>query len=97
MRRSLPDAAYDIPDHSRLRRRTCDIDLSRQLAPEDVATIKQAFWDFGVLVFPDQNLTEQQHLDFAAYIGPLEISIAALNKDAKLRIREELADVSTSI
>jgi alpha-ketoglutarate-dependent 2,4-dichlorophenoxyacetate dioxygenase len=71
-----------------------DIDLSRPLAPDEVATIKQAFWDFAVLVFPDQNLTEQQHLDFAAHIGPLEISIASLNKGAKLRIRAELADVS---
>ena len=71
-----------------------DIDLSRLLAPDVVAAIKQAFWDFAVLVFPDQSLTEQQHLDFAAHIGPLETSIAALNKDARLRIRAELADVS---
>lgn len=71
-----------------------DIDLSHPLAPDVVTTIKQAFWDFAVLVFPDQNLTAQQHLDFAAHIGPLETSIAALNKDARLRIRAELADVS---
>jgi alpha-ketoglutarate-dependent 2,4-dichlorophenoxyacetate dioxygenase len=71
-----------------------DIDLSLALSADEVATLKQAFWDFAVLVFPDQNLTEQQHLDFAAHIGPLETSIAALNKDAKLRIRPELADVS---
>jgi alpha-ketoglutarate-dependent 2,4-dichlorophenoxyacetate dioxygenase len=71
-----------------------DIDLSLPLAPDEVATIKQAFWDFAVLIFPDQNLTEQQHLEFASHIGPLETSIAALNKDAKLRIRAELADVS---
>ena len=71
-----------------------DIDLSRPLAPEEVAAIKQAFWDFGVLVFPDQKLSEQQHLDFASHIGPLETSIFALSKNAKLRIRGELADVS---
>src|ERR1700728_5195757 len=71
-----------------------DIDLSLPLTPDEVSTIKQAFWDYAVLIFPEQNLTEQQHLDFAAHIGPLEISIAALNKDARLRIREELADVS---
>jgi len=71
-----------------------DIDLSRPLAPENVAAIKQAFWDFGVLVFPDQELNEQQHLEFASHIGPLETSIFALNKNAKLRIRAELADVS---
>jgi alpha-ketoglutarate-dependent 2,4-dichlorophenoxyacetate dioxygenase len=71
-----------------------DIDLSLPLTPDEASAVKQAFWDYAVLIFPEQNLTEQQHLDFAAHIGPLEISIAALNKDAKLRIREELADVS---
>jgi alpha-ketoglutarate-dependent 2,4-dichlorophenoxyacetate dioxygenase len=71
-----------------------DIDLSRPLADDDVAAIKQAFWDFAVLIFPDQVLSEQQHLDFASHIGPLETSIFALNKNARLRIRAELADVS---
>jgi alpha-ketoglutarate-dependent 2,4-dichlorophenoxyacetate dioxygenase len=71
-----------------------DIDLSRPLGADEVAEIKQAFWDFAVLVFPDQNLTDRQHLDFAGHFGPLETSIAALNNDAKLRIRAELADVS---
>ena len=70
-----------------------DVDLSRPLDDSDVAAIKQAFWDYAVLIFPDQNLTEEQHLAFASYIGPLEISIAALNQ-GKLRIRPELADVS---
>jgi alpha-ketoglutarate-dependent 2,4-dichlorophenoxyacetate dioxygenase len=69
------------------------IDLSNPLAESDVAAIKQAFWDYAVLIFPDQNLTEEQHLAFASYIGPLEISIAALNQ-GKLRLRPELADVS---
>jgi alpha-ketoglutarate-dependent 2,4-dichlorophenoxyacetate dioxygenase len=70
-----------------------DVDLSHPLTDSDVATIKQAFWDFAVLIFPDQDLTEEQHLAFASHIGPLEISIAALNQ-GKLRIRPELADVS---
>jgi alpha-ketoglutarate-dependent 2,4-dichlorophenoxyacetate dioxygenase len=70
-----------------------DVDLSQPLADADVAAIKQAFWDYAVLIFPDQDLTEEQHLAFASYIGPLEISIAALNQD-KLRLRPELADVS---
>ncbi|MGA2409903.1 MAG: TauD/TfdA family dioxygenase [Candidatus Binataceae bacterium] len=70
-----------------------DVDLSRPLAEAEVAAIKQAFWDYAVLIFPDQELTEEQHLAFAEYIGPLEISIAALN-NGKLRLRPELADVS---
>jgi alpha-ketoglutarate-dependent 2,4-dichlorophenoxyacetate dioxygenase len=70
-----------------------DVDLARPLADSDIAAIKQAFWDYAVLIFPDQELTEEQHLAFAEYIGPLEISIAALNH-GKLRLRPELADVS---
>ncbi|MGE0821311.1 MAG: TauD/TfdA dioxygenase family protein [Candidatus Binatia bacterium] len=71
-----------------------DIDLSQPLTPEEVAVIKQAFWDYAVLVFPGQQLSAQQHLRFAQYIGPLETSIFALNTEEKLRIAPELADVS---
>ena len=71
-----------------------ELDLSRPLAAAEVAAIKQAFWDYAVLIFPEQELSEQQHLDFASHIGPLESSVFALNKNAKLRIRSELADVS---
>ena len=71
-----------------------DVDLSQPLSIEEVATIKQAFWDYAVLIFPDQQLSAEQHLTFARHIGPLETSIFALNKDEKLRLAPELADVS---
>jgi alpha-ketoglutarate-dependent 2,4-dichlorophenoxyacetate dioxygenase len=71
-----------------------DVDLSRPLDSEDVASIKQAFWDYSVLIFPGQEVSEEQHLDFARHFGPLETSIAALNPDAKLRLSNKLADVS---
>jgi alpha-ketoglutarate-dependent 2,4-dichlorophenoxyacetate dioxygenase len=71
-----------------------DIDLSRPLAPPDLAAIKEAFATYAVLIFPDQVLTQDQHLDFARNFGPLETTIALFRKDAKLRVREEFADVS---
>jgi alpha-ketoglutarate-dependent 2,4-dichlorophenoxyacetate dioxygenase len=71
-----------------------DVDLSQPLSPADVEAIKQAFWKYAVLIFPDQQITEQQHLAFAKYIGPLETSIFALNTDEKLRVAPEIADVS---
>jgi alpha-ketoglutarate-dependent 2,4-dichlorophenoxyacetate dioxygenase len=71
-----------------------DVDLSRPLDSADGASIKQAFWDYAVLIFPGQELSEEQHLDFARHFGPLETSIAALNPDAKLRLSDKLADVS---
>src|SRR6202022_3601663 len=49
-----------------------DVDLSRPLDSADVASIKQAFWDYAVLIFPGQELSEEQHLDFARHFGPLE-------------------------
>lgn len=71
-----------------------DVDLSRPLAPDEVAAIKQAFWDYAVLIFPGQEITEEQHLEFAKHIGPIEISIAVYNPGVSLRVRSEFADVS---
>lgn len=71
-----------------------DVDLSQPLSPAEVHEIKQAFWDYGVLIFPGQELSDQQHLAFAQHIGPLETSIFALNTNEKLRVAPELADVS---
>jgi hypothetical protein len=32
-----------------------DVDLSQPLSPADLAAIKQAFWDYAVLIFPGQE------------------------------------------
>ena len=71
-----------------------DVDLSRQIDPTDLAAIKDAFTKYAVLIFPDQHLSQDQHLDFAGHFGPLETSIAVYRKDAQLRVRQEFADVS---
>src|ERR1700686_4995692 len=70
------------------------VDLSQPLIADDVAAIKQAFWKYGVLIFPDQNLTEEQHVTFAKHIEPIEPTIGAYRPDAKLRLRPDLVDVS---
>ena len=70
-----------------------DVDLSRPLADEEVAAIKQAFWDYAVLIFPDQELTEDSISHSPNTSGRWKSVIAALNK-GKLRLRPELADVS---
>ncbi len=71
-----------------------DVDLSARLEPADLAAIKEAFTTYAVLVFPDQHLSQDQHLDFARAFGPLETTIALFRKDTKLRLRQEFADVS---
>jgi alpha-ketoglutarate-dependent 2,4-dichlorophenoxyacetate dioxygenase len=71
-----------------------DIDLSKPLAPSEIDEAKDAFTKYAVLIFPDQHLSQDQHLDFAKYFGPLETTIALFRKDTKLRVRQEFADVS---
>src|SRR6266566_1945176 len=70
-----------------------DLDLARPLDPADLAAIKAAFATYAVLIFPDQQLTQEQHLAFAARFGPLELTIAVHRKDAPLRVHKEFADV----
>lgn len=73
-----------------------DVDLSRPLAVEDLEAIKQAFWSYAVLVFPEQRLDVDQHLAFARHFGPHETSIAVYRpgEDKVLRVQKEIADVS---
>ena len=71
-----------------------DIDLAAPIASGDVADVKDAFTKYAVLIFPDQQLSQDQHLDFARHFGPLETTIALHRKDTKLRVPKEFADVS---
>jgi alpha-ketoglutarate-dependent 2,4-dichlorophenoxyacetate dioxygenase len=71
-----------------------DVDLSNPLSANQVAELQAAFDRYSVLVFPDQQLSGDQHLAFAKHFGPLETTIHAVRKDTKLRVREEFADVS---
>jgi len=71
-----------------------DIDLSRHIEADDLEAVKEAFAKYAVLIFPDQHLSQDQHLDFARHFGPLETTIALHRKDEPLRIRQEFADVS---
>lgn len=71
-----------------------DVDLSQPLADADLGAIKQAFWHYAVLVFPEQHLSDDQHLAFAKHFGPLEMSIGVYRTDVTARARPELSDIS---
>ena len=71
-----------------------DVELSGQIGPTDLEAIKEAFTQYAVLIFPNQHLSQDQHLDFAKHFGPLETTIGVYRKDAPLRLRKEFADVS---
>lgn len=67
-----------------------DVDLSQQIEPSDYRAIEDAFAKYAVLIFPDQHLSQNQHLDFARHFGPLDVSIGVHRKDTPLRVRQEI-------
>ena len=49
-----------------------DVDLTGQIPDADFAAIENAFWKYSVLVFPNQDISQEQQLAFAARFGPIE-------------------------
>ena len=70
-----------------------DIDLARP-SEADLAAIKAAFWKYAVLVFPDQHLGPQQHIDFAKAFGPVETDRVLDQDRAQPRLGQAFADIS---
>lgn len=71
-----------------------DVDLGKPLSPDDLTAVREAFTKFAVLVFPDQGFDDDSQLAFARHFGPLETTVFKLRKENKLRLHENLADVS---
>lgn len=51
------------------------LDLTRELAPADFSRVHQGHLDHHLLVFRDQRITPQQHIDFSRRFGPLMIHV----------------------
>jgi len=71
-----------------------DVVLGKPLAAQDLAAIREAFTKYAVLVFPDQEFDDEGQLAFARNFGPLETTVFKARKDHKLRLHENMADVS---
>ncbi len=52
-----------------------DVDLSHPLNDADFADVEMAFETYGVIVFPAQNITDDQQIAFSRRFGPLEPSV----------------------
>jgi len=71
-----------------------DADLSKPLDAADEAAIKAAFWKYAVLVFPDQELSPQRHIDFSKLFGPVETDRVLDQKVTPHRLDQSFADIS---
>ena len=71
-----------------------DVTLGKPLAAGDLSAVRAAFTKYAVLVFPDQEFDDESQLAFARNFGPLETTVFKAREDHKLRLHENLADVS---
>jgi Probable taurine catabolism dioxygenase len=60
-----------------------DLDLSRPLDDGEVKQIEQALGKYGVVSFPNQQLTSQQLRDYSERFGALEINVANMYHDGE--------------
>ena len=68
------------------------VDLTRPVMPEVFAEIEAAFQRHGILVFPEQPVTDEQQLEFSRLFGQLEVNPNYAG--AKMRLRPDVADIS---
>jgi alpha-ketoglutarate-dependent taurine dioxygenase len=80
------------PLHPTLGASVRGVDLTRPVLPEVFAEIDAAFSHYGILVFPEQAVTDEQQLAFSRLFGPLEVNPNYAG--AKMRLRPDVADIS---
>ncbi len=71
-------------------------DLSRPIGSEDAAIIEDGINEHGVLVFRDQNITDEQQASFSQLFGKLEVPDLKTNitKAQDRRLGRFMADIS---
>jgi len=71
------------------------VDITKPLAPEDVAAIDAGMNDYAVLVFHDQKLTDEQQMAFTLSFGALENARGGnITKPEDRRLQVGMNDVS---
>jgi alpha-ketoglutarate-dependent 2,4-dichlorophenoxyacetate dioxygenase len=72
------------------------VDCAKPLSADEVAAIEAGMDRYAVLVFHDQNLSDEQQLAFTKQLGPLEAygSPGHIRKDVEQRLGHGIADFS---
>lgn len=75
--------------------RVAGVDLTQTLAPAEVAEIEAGMDRFAVLVFPGQQVDDEQQVAFTERLGALETTAGGnVSKKEEQRLNPKLADVS---
>jgi alpha-ketoglutarate-dependent 2,4-dichlorophenoxyacetate dioxygenase len=70
------------------------IDLTRRLSDAEVAAVHAGMDRFGVLVFHEQHLTDDQQLAFSRQLGPLETATGDIAAPEERRLSMDVNDIS---
>jgi alpha-ketoglutarate-dependent 2,4-dichlorophenoxyacetate dioxygenase len=70
------------------------LDLRRPLTPEEVKAVHAGMDEFGVLVFHDQPIDDDQQLVFSRSLGPLEQATGDISAPQDRRMSMDLNDIS---
>lgn len=70
------------------------IDLTRPLSAAEVAAVHAGMDRFGVLVFHDQKIDDDQQLAFSRALGPLEQATGDIAAPQDRRVGMDLSDIS---
>ena len=70
------------------------IDLTRRLSDAEITSIHAGMDRFGVLVFHDQQLEDEQQIAFTRQLGPLEQATGDIQAPQERRLNMDLNDIS---
>ena len=78
-----------------LAARITGLDLTRPLGADHITAIEAGMDQHAVLVFPRQEITDEQQMAFTEYFGELESTAGGnVSKQDEARLHEKIADVS---
>ena len=74
--------------------RITGVDLTRSIPADVLTEVEAAINQYGVLVFPDQAITDEQQIAFSRLLGPLEIAPYFVGDKRRRLQHRELEDIS---
>ncbi|MBV9757160.1 MAG: TauD/TfdA family dioxygenase, partial [Alphaproteobacteria bacterium] len=70
------------------------IDLRRPISAEEARAVDAGMDQYGVLVFHDQQIDDQQQLAFTRHFGPIDPATGDIAQGAERRLSMEVNDIS---
>ncbi|NKC16258.1 MAG: TauD/TfdA family dioxygenase [Gammaproteobacteria bacterium] len=82
------------PGHPHLAARVTNIDIAAGVSHEEAVAVEAAIDQFAVLVFPEQNITDDQQYDFSAHFGRMETATGDVAAPQERRLSMKMNDIS---